>query len=279
MFESREDTCISLPIAVVSCYMKVVIFAGGLGSRLSEETVLKPKPMVEIGGRPILWHIMKLYSHYGHREFIVCLGYKGHMIKEWFANYLLHNSDVSIDLGANRMEFHTSRAENWRVTLVDTGQDVGTATRLSRVKSYVGAEDFFLTYGDGVGNVDIAALLAEHRRQGKTATVTAVQPEGRFGMLDIGDDGATVRRFGEKIDHEGQWINGGFFVLRQGVFQYLPDHDAMWEREPLERLSSAGQLSAYRHTGFWKAMDTLRDKERLEELWKQPAPPWKIWSE
>ena len=259
--------------------MKLVIFAGGVGSRLSEETAVKPKPMVEIGGRPMLWHIMKLYSHYGYKEFIICLGYKGHMIKEWFANYVLHNSDVTIDFVANRVEMHARRTEDWKVTLVDTGADVGTATRLARVRPYVLNEEFMLTYGDGVSDVDIGALVAFHRSHDKVSTVTAVQPEGRFGSLSFHDDAKSVRHFGEKIDHHGHWINGGFFVLRPEVFRYLPETDVMWEREPLEHLAKDSQLVAYKHPGFWKAMDTLRDKNYLEDLWQRPDPPWKVWSD
>lgn len=258
--------------------MKVVIFAGGLGSRLSEETVVRPKPMVEIGGMPILWHIMKLYSQHGFNEFVVCLGYKGSYIKEWFANYFLYNSDVTLDLGANQMLIHEQRSENWKVTLVDTGLHANTATRLKRVQKYIGNNDFMLTYGDGVSDVDITKLVAFHQSHNKIATVTAVQPEGRFGTLRHGSDDV-VEVFSEKIDHTHTWINGGFFVLRPEVFGYLPEDDVMWEKEPLERLSADRQLVSFRHEGFWKAMDMLRDKKQLESLWESGTPPWKTWQQ
>ena len=255
--------------------MKAVILAGGLGTRISEETVLKPKPMIEIGGRPILWHIMKIYSAQGIREFVICLGYKGYMIKEYFANYFLHMSDVTFDMQHNRMEVHQRHAEPWRVTLVDTGDSTQTGGRLRRVREYVGNETFCFTYGDGLGNVDIAKLLEFHRDAGTLATVTAVQPPGRFGALDV--DRNLITGFKEKPQGDGGWINGGFFVLAPGVFDYIDGDDAIWERAPLERLARTSQLSAYRHRGFWQPMDTLRDRTLLEELWASGRAPWKVW--
>lgn len=256
--------------------MKVVIFAGGKGSRISEETTVKPKPMVEIGGRPILWHIMKIYSSYGYNDFVICLGYKGYMIKEWFYHYFLHNSDVTIDLANGSMEVHRKNSENWRVTLVDTGDEVNTSTRLKQVKNYVGDEPFMLTYGDGVSDVDINKLVDFHKTHGRIATVTAVQPEGRFGTVKIGDDNI-VTEFAEKIDNQSSWINGGFFVLNKEVFNYLPEEDTTWEKLPLETLARDGQLVSFKHSGFWKAMDMLRDKMQLEELWNSGNAPWKLW--
>ncbi len=259
-------------------YMKVVIFAGGKGSRLSEETDLKPKPMVEIGGHPILWHIMKMYSQHGINEFVICLGYKGGLIKEWFSHYFLYNSDVTFDLATNNMTIHHKRSENWKVTLVDTGLEANTATRLKRIKEYVGNDDFMLTYGDGVSDVDITKLLAFHNSHNKIATVTTVTPEGRFGTIKQGEKGE-VTSFAEKIDNQDIWINGGFFVLRPEVFNFIPEDDVMWEREPLEKLTSEGELMAYKHDGFWKAMDMLRDKIQLEDMWKSGDAPWKTWQE
>ncbi len=258
--------------------MKVVIFAGGLGTRISEETEARPKPMVEIGGKPVLWHIMKIYSHYGYNDFIICLGYKGYVIKEYFMNYFLHNADITIDLASNKMEVHGSNAEAFKVTLVDTGLNTKTAGRLQQVQKYIGNEDFMLTYGDGVGDVNIPALLEQHKRMGKTATVTAVQMDARFGGMDLGDNG-TVESFREKAKDESKWINGGYFVLKPDVFNYLQGDmtDMMWEDEPLEKLTEAGQLAAYRHTGFWKPMDALRDKLELEQLWQSGKAKWKTW--
>lgn len=259
--------------------MRAVIFAGGKGSRLAEETTIKPKPMVEIGGRPILWHIMKHYAHYGINEFVICLGYKGHMIKEWFVNYSIYNSDISVNLKNNELHFHNTPQEDWHVTLIDTGEESGTATRLRRIKAYVhDDENFMLTYGDGVGDVDLKQLYTFHKAHGKTATVTAVQPEGRFGALAIDDDG-TVNEFAEKLDGKKSWVNGGFFLLNRDVFNYIPNRDVMWEQEPLYHLSGKRELIAYRHYGFWKPMDTMRDKERLEELWRGGSPPWKVWED
>ncbi|ODU50285.1 MAG: glucose-1-phosphate cytidylyltransferase [Thiobacillus sp. SCN 63-374] len=255
--------------------MKAVILAGGLGTRLSEETGVRPKPMVEVGGKPILWHIMKLYSHYGIDEFIVCLGYKGYMIKEYFANYFLHMSNITFDMSRNEMQVHQNNAEPWRVTLVDTGDMTQTGGRLRRVRDYLGEDDFCMTYGDGVGDVEIDRLMEFHRAHGGLATVTATQPPGRFGALDL--DGNTVLSFCEKPHGDGGWINGGFFVLSPKVIDYINDDAVLWEREPLERLAGEGQLQAYFHHGFWQPMDTLRDKQHLESLWQEGKAPWKVW--
>ncbi len=255
--------------------MKAVILAGGLGTRISEETVFRPKPMVEIGGKPILWHIMKLYSAYGITEFIICLGYKGYLIKEYFANYFLHMSDVTFDMANNRTEIHSNSAEPWRVTLVDTGEYTATGGRLKRIANYLGEEEFCFTYGDGVGDIDIGRLIEFHRSQGKLATVTATQPPARFGA--IGLDGSRVTRFQEKPSGDGGWINGGFFVLSPKVLEYIDGDSSVWEKEPMEVLASASELSAYSHPGFWQAMDTLRDKNNLEELWASGRAPWKVW--
>jgi glucose-1-phosphate cytidylyltransferase len=256
--------------------MKVVILAGGFGTRLSEETDLKPKPMVEIGGKPILWHIMKLYSHHQFNDFVVCLGYKGYVIKEYFANYFLHQSDVTIDLKKNSMEIHESKAEPWRITLVDTGLSTMTGGRIKRVEPYIGNKPFLLTYGDGVSDVDITALVQYHRSREKLATVTAVQPSGRFGALNL-DGTNAVLSFQEKPKGDGAWINGGFFVVEPEVLRLISADETVWEREPLESLARDGQLTAYNHTGFWQPMDTLRDKNHLEELWKSREAPWKVW--
>ncbi len=255
--------------------MKAVILAGGLGSRLSEETQVRPKPMVEIGGRPILWHIMKTYSLFGVNDFIVCLGYKGYVIKEYFANYFLHASDVTFDLGRNTTEVHHAQAEPWRVTLVDTGESSMTGGRLKRVAEHIGDATFCLTYGDAIADIDIAALVAYHKTSGLRATVTAVQPPGRFGALVI--DEQQVVGFVEKPDGDGQWINGGFFVLEPSVVELIDDDQTSWESEPMARLVSAGQLGAYRHRGFWQPMDTLRDKHQLDQLWAEGRAPWYRW--
>jgi len=256
--------------------MKAVILAGGLGTRLSEETNLRPKPMVEIGGRPILWHIMKLYSAHGIHDFVICLGYKGYLIKEYFANYFLHMSDVSIDMRNNRTEVHQANAEPWRVTLVDTGDHSMTGGRLKRVRDYLANEEAFcFTYGDGVGDVDIGASIRFHRNHGKLVTLTATQPPGRFGALNLAGD--QVLNFQEKPQGDGAWINGGFFVLSPRVIDYIDDDASIWEREPMERLAAAGQIKAWRHRGFWQPMDTLRDKQHLEELWASGRAPWKVW--
>ena len=256
--------------------MKVVILAGGLGTRLSEETDLKPKPMVEIGGYPILWHIIKIYSHYGFNDFIICLGYKGYMIKEYFANYFLHNSDVSIDLAKNKIEVINRHNESWKITLIDTGFNTMTGGRIKRIQSYIGNETFMLTYGDGVADVNIDKLVRFHKKHGKHATVTAVQPSGKFGALMIGKDDV-VESFMEKPAGDGSWVNGGFFVLEPQIFDYIKGDETYWEREPLENLAKENQLVAYKHSGFWKPMDTLRDKRELEEIWNKGAAPWKIW--
>jgi glucose-1-phosphate cytidylyltransferase len=255
--------------------MKVVILAGGLGSRISEESIVRPKPMIEIGGRPILWHIMKIYSAHGLTEFVICLGYKGYLIKEYFANYFLHMSDVTFDMANNRMEVHQKHAEPWKVTLVDTGESTMTGGRLKRIQEYVGDEDFCATYGDGVADVDITRLLAFHREQGTHATLTATQPPGRFGALQF--DRNLITAFQEKPTGDGGWINGGFFVLSPKVFDLIEGDQTIWERQPMERLAASGQLSAYCHQGFWQPMDTLRDKMHLEELWASGQAPWKIW--
>lgn len=256
--------------------MKAVILAGGLGTRIAEETTVRPKPMVDVGGRPVLWHIMKAYSAHGIYEFVICLGYKGYLIKEYFANYFLHMSDVTFDIAANRMEVHERHAEPWRVTLVDTGDSTMTGGRLKRVGHYLGEEDFCFTYGDGLGNVDIGASVAFHREQGTLATVTAVQPPGRFGALDF--DRNRITEFHEKPDGDRGWINGGFFVLSPHVLDYIEGDATSWEKEPIERLAREGQLSAYRHYGFWHPMDTLRDKLLLEGLWSEGKAPWKVWT-
>ena len=255
--------------------MKAVILAGGLGTRISEESHLRPKPMIEIGGKPILWHIMKTYAHHGINDFVICLGYKGYIVKEYFANYFLHMSDVTFDMVQNRMEVHERYVEPWRVTLVDTGQDTQTGGRLKRVRDYVGDETFCLTYGDGVSDIDIGATIQFHREHGKLATVTAIQPPGRYGALNL--EGDAVRGFQEKPAGDGAWINGGFFVLNPGVFDYIEGDMTSWEAQPLQQLALDGQLVSYRHSGFWQAMDTLRDKNHLEELWGKHAP-WKVWA-
>ncbi len=255
--------------------MKVVILAGGLGTRISEESHLRPKPMIEIGGKPVLWHIMKIYSHYGINDFVICLGYKGYIVKEYFANYFLHMSNVTFDMARNHMEVHEHNAEPWRVTLVDTGQDTLTGGRLKQVRDYVGDETFCFTYGDGVTDLDIGATLKFHRDHGKKATVTAIQPPGRYGALNL--EGAAVRSFQEKPAGDGAWINGGFFVLEPSVFDYIHGDQTSWESQPLQQLAHEGQLMSYQHSGFWQAMDTLRDKNHLEELWNS-NPPWKVWA-
>lgn len=256
--------------------MKAVILAGGLGTRISEETHLKPKPMIEIGGQPILWHIMKIYASHGVNDFIICCGYKGYVIKEYFANYFLHMSDVTFDMSSNRMEVHQKKAEPWRVTLVDTGEETMTGGRLRRIADYLRDEEAFcFTYGDGVADIDITAQLAFHRAHGKLATVTAVQPPGRYGALVR--DGHAVTGFQEKPPGDGAWINGGFFMLHPSVIDHIAGDAASWEGEPLETLARQGQLAAFEHRGFWQPMDTLRDKTQLEVLWSSGAAPWKTW--
>lgn len=255
--------------------MKAVILAGGLGTRISEETATRPKPMVEIGSRPLLWHIMKTYSAYGVNDFVICCGYKGYVIKEFFANYFLHTSDVTFDLAANRMDVRSSHSEPWKVTLIDTGEHTQTGGRLRRVADYLGHEPFCMTYGDGVADIDIGALIEFHRSQGRLATVTAVRPPGRFGALEL--EGTRVDCFVEKPRGDGGWINGGFFVLSPEVLDYIDGDDTYWEHEPLQRLAADGQLSAYVHRGFWQPMDTLRHKLTLEQLWATGSAPWKVW--
>jgi glucose-1-phosphate cytidylyltransferase len=258
--------------------MKVVIFAGGLGTRIAEETETRPKPMVNIGGKPILWHIMKIYSQFGFNDFIICLGYKGYMIKEYFMHYYLHNSDITIDVASNKMDVLNTNTENFRVTLVETGLNTKTAGRLKQVQKYVGDEDFMLTYGDGVADINISELLSFHKKNGRIATVTAIQPEARFGGMVLDKDGKVVH-FKEKPTGDGKWINGGFFVLKPAVFKYLEGtmEDVMWEDSPMETLSNNGQLVAYRHKGFWKCMDAMRDKIELESLWQNNQAKWKTW--
>jgi len=255
--------------------MKVVILAGGLGTRLSEETLVRPKPMVEVGGRPILWHIMKIYSAAGFNDFVVCCGYKGYVIKEYFSNYVLHNSNVTFDLKTGTVEIHRHDVEPWTVTLVDTGDKTQTGGRMARLAPYLDDDHFAMAYGDSVGNIDIRALVDFHFAQGSRATVTAVLPYGRYGALEL--DGTKVTRFSEKPSGGDAWINGGFFVLAPEVLSYIDTDATAWEREPLERLSAEGQLSAYHHHGFWHAMDTLRDRTTLEELWESGRAPWKVW--
>lgn len=259
--------------------MKVVILAGGFGTRLSEETELKPKPMVEIGGKPILWHIMKVYSHYGFNDFIICCGYKGYYIKDYFHHYYMHQADLTIDLSQNTTQYLNSKSEPWRITIVDTGVNTMTGGRLKRVEKYVGNERFMLTYGDGVGDIDIPRLVDFHVSHGRYATLTAVQPSGKFGGLSLGENDA-VTSFEEKPRGDGAWINAGFFVLEPAVFSYIQGGDsAVWERAPLESLSKAGMLSAYKHRGFWRPMDMLRDKLDLENHWATNNAPWKVWND
>jgi glucose-1-phosphate cytidylyltransferase len=257
--------------------VKAVILAGGYGTRISEESTVKPKPMVEIGGKPILWHVMKIYSAHGINDFVICCGYKGYVIKEYFANYFLHMSDVTFDMQHNRMEVHQNSAEPWRVTVVDTGDGTMTGGRLRRVKDYLGAETFCLTYGDGVGNIDIKQLISFHRDQRTLATLTAVQPPGRFGAFSLGHDSDKIFTFKEKPHGDGAWVNGGFFVLEPAVIDYIAGDSTVWEQEPLEKLAQGGNLSAFKHHGFWQPMDTLRDKNYLENLWENGQAPWKLW--
>jgi glucose-1-phosphate cytidylyltransferase len=255
--------------------MKAVILAGGLGTRISEESHLKPKPMIEVGGNPVLWHIMKIYSAYGINDFIICCGYKGYIIKEYFANYFLHMSDVTFDMVNNKMEVHQNHSEQWRVTLVDTGEETMTGGRLKRVSQYLDSDDFCFTYGDGVSNIDISKLIDFHKSQNTLATLTSVQPPGRFGAISIEKN--KITNFKEKPQGDGGWINGGFFVLSPKVIDYIDDDKTVWERAPMERLASEGNLSAFLHHGFWQPMDTLRDKNQLEALWDSGNAPWRVW--
>lgn len=255
--------------------MKVVILAGGFGSRLSEMTQLTPKPMIEIGENPIIWHIMRNYSHFGANDFIICLGYKGHVIKDYFLNYFQHKSDITVDLGKNSVEFHRRPNENWRVTLVDTDLNTQTGGRLKRIASYLDNEPFCMTYGDAVADLNISKVIAKHKSCGTLATVTAVRPIGRFGAITASGD--TVTEFKEKPIADGGWINGGFFVLSPAVLDFIDGDDTVWERKPLIEITKQGQLSIYRHDGFWQCMDTLRDKRMLDDLWETPNPPWRIW--
>ena len=256
--------------------MKAVILAGGYGTRLSEETGVKPKPMVEIGEQPILWHIMQRYARHGVNEFVICCGYKGYVIKKYFSEYCLRSSDVTFDFARNNVHYHGSRAEPWKVTLVDTGESTMTGGRLRRVRAHLGDEPFFFTYGDGLSDVDLDALVAYHRQQGALATLTAVQPPGRFGTFVLSEQDTHIDQFREKPQREGAWINGGFFVLEPAVLDYIEGDHTVWEREPMEQLATEGNLAAYRHTGFWHPMDTLRDKNYLQELWEGGQAPWSL---
>ena len=262
--------------------MKVLILAGGLGTRLSEETTVKPKPMVEIGERPIIWHIMKIYSQYGFNDFIILCGYKGYVIKEYFANYLMHRSDVTIDVASNSMTYHKNHAEPWKITLVDTGQDTLTGGRIKRVRDYVGNEPFLLTYGDGVSDINIDELIAFHKKQNAYVTLSAINPPGRFGAFKLAGDSNKIDNFREKPNggsDNSAWINGGFFVVEPEAFDFIEGDQTSWEREPMEQIASMDKLAAFRHKGFWQPMDTLRDKHFLEELWNQGKAPWKIWDQ
>lgn len=256
--------------------MKVMILAGGLGSRLGEETGIRPKPMVEIGGRPILWHIMKIYSHYGYNDFIILTGYKSEMIKEYFMDYYTNNSDITIDFTDNSIEFHEELKEPWKVTIVYTGNDSLTGTRIKKAQKYVGDEPFMLTYGDGLGDIDIPGLIKAHKESGKLATLTVSQPEGRFGIVEISED-KTISNFQEKPKHETAWVNCGFAVLEPKIFDYIPDSNTAWEQEPLRNLSKDGKLNAFEHCGFWHPMDNLKEKIELNEMWDEKKAPWKIW--
>ena len=257
--------------------MKAVILAGGFGSRLSEETQVKPKPMVEIGGKPILWHIMKMYSFHGINDFIICCGYKGHLIKEYFTSYFLHMCDITLEMRTNKMDFLTNGVEPWKVTLIDTGENTMTGGRLKRVRQYLGEETFCFTYGDGVSDLNIQELIAFHRQQGGLATLTAVQPAGRFGAFSLDHEQTAISSFKEKPEGGSGWVNGGFFVMEPKVIDYIDGDSTVWEREPMETLAHEGKLHAYRHRGFWQSMDTLRDKMLLEELWASGKQPWKVW--
>jgi glucose-1-phosphate cytidylyltransferase len=257
--------------------MKAVILAGGYGTRISEETGVRPKPMVEVGDQPILWHIMKIYSAYDVNDFIICCGYKGHMIKQYFANYFLNMSDITFDMKSNKMEVHQNHTEPWRVTLVDTGDGTMTGGRIKRVKDYIGHETFCMTYGDGVSDIDVGSLIQFHRDQQTLATLTAVQPPGRFGTFSLAEGSAKITSFREKPDGDGAWINGGFFVIEPDALDYIAGDETIWERDPLQNLARDGKLSAYKHYGFWHPMDTLRDKNFLVQMWTSGHAPWKVW--
>jgi glucose-1-phosphate cytidylyltransferase len=258
--------------------MKVVILAGGKGTRIQEESLIKPKPLIEIGSKPIIWHIMKTYSHYGFKEFVICCGYKGYLIKEYFANFSLHNSDVTIDIKKNEIKVHKNNNEDWKITLIDTGDDSLTGGRILRIKDFVG-EEFLLTYGDGVADVNISKLIEHHKINKKIATMTVVQPQGRFGVVEFNTKNNLIENFSEKLKGDGAWINGGFFVLNKKIFDYLKDDFTIWEKEPLEKLSKENQLIAFKHDNFWYPMDTMRDKDYLENLWEKNEAPWKLWNE
>jgi glucose-1-phosphate cytidylyltransferase len=256
--------------------MKVVILAGGLGSRISEESVLKPKPLIEIGGRPIIWHIMKQYSYYGLNDFVICCGYKGYLIKEYFVNYSLHTTDITVNVRSNKIKIHKKTTEPWNITMVNTGEDSLTGDRIREIKNFVDG-DFCLTYGDGLSSINIKDTIKFHKKNKKIATVVAVKPTGRFGAITL--KGSLVKKFAEKPKGDGSWINGGFFILNKKIFKYLSDKNCIWEKEPLEKIASENQLTAYKHEGFWHAMDTLRDRNYLEEIWSSNQVPWKIWDE
>jgi len=258
--------------------MKVVILAGGKGTRIQEESLIKPKPLIEIGSKPIIWHIMKTYSHYGFKEFVICCGYKGYLIKEYFANFSLHNSDVTIDIKKNEIKVHKNNNEDWKITLIDTGDDSLTGGRILRIKDFV-SEEFLLTYGDGVADVNISKLIEHHKINKKIATMTVVQPQGRFGVVEFNTKNNLIENFSEKLKGDGAWINGGFFVLNKKIFDYLKDDFTIWEKEPLEILSKENQLVAFKHDNFWYPMDTMRDKDYLENLWEKNEAPWKLWNE
>jgi len=258
--------------------MKVVILAGGRGTRIQEETLIKPKPLIEIGSKPIIWHIMKTYSHYGFKEFVICCGYKGYLIKEYFANFSLHNSDVTIDIKKNEIKVHKNNNEDWKITLIDTGDDSLTGGRILRIKDFVD-EEFLLTYGDGVADVNISKLIEHHKINKKIATMTVVQPQGRFGVVEFNTKNNLIENFSEKLKGDGAWINGGFFVLNKKIFDYLRDDFTIWEKEPLEKLSKENELVAFKHDNFWYPMDTMRDKDYLENLWEKNEAPWKLWNE
>ena len=258
--------------------MKVVILAGGKGTRIQEESLIKPKPLIEIGSKPIIWHIMKTYSHYGFKEFVICCGYKGYLIKEYFANFSLHNSDVTISIKKNEIKVHKNNNEDWKITLIDTGDDSLTGGRILRIKDFVG-EEFLLTYGDGVADVNISKLIEHHKINKKIATMTVVQPQGRFGVVEFNTKNNLIENFSEKLKGDGAWINGGFFVLNKKIFDYLKDDFTIWEKEPLEKLSKENQLVAFKHDNFWYPMDTMRDKDYLENLWEKNEAPWKLWNE